>query len=335
MSDTIQDTANLFLENLFSQLNSHQISLEKHWQIDHLCFRTSSLKKYEHYKVEFATIGTLLVESEVNGRPISTFKLNQALHFKDWVIDLIELPAPKAEKPSEDGFEHAEVVCDVPFEEIQKRFAGNTFSTKGVKKLINPEIEIELKKCAIKFHHSSLESVINLEKNDKVMAILRTCGVLEKLNKHHPLIAGAYPLAIDSENAEINILVSSSSLENLKQELQKDFSEFTGFRIHESTIQNSKSLIANFFFDGIKFEIAAQNAPAIRQVAYLQFLAQEKLLKLGSPHFRDIVKKNHRGGAKIDLAFSRALALSGDAYEQMVALQKMGDFELLKMLSKV
>ncbi|HEY1079528.1 MAG TPA: VOC family protein, partial [Bdellovibrio sp.] len=120
-----------FLDLLFIDLTEKQIALSAHWDIDHLCYRSDSLGQYDDLKNSFATFANLLIESDVNGRPIATYKLNQALQFKDWMIDVVELPAPKASKPTTAGFEHIEVVCDVPFTYFEKNFSHLNLHTEG------------------------------------------------------------------------------------------------------------------------------------------------------------------------------------------------------------
>jgi predicted metalloenzyme YecM len=157
--------AQVFLKRLFEALDLRGIQLEHHWNLDHLCYRVSSLEDYNKYKEYLHAFGEFLVESNVNGRPIATYKLSHPISFQHWQIYLVELPAPKAGKKTIDGFEHAEVVCDISFEEIKKRFSAESFDESGTKKDINPELELMLDDIALKFHHDTLESIIAHEKS--------------------------------------------------------------------------------------------------------------------------------------------------------------------------
>lgn len=155
--------AQAFLILLFKDMAEHKIDIPEHWKIDHLCYRVASQSQYEKLKNEFANLGRLLVESEVNGRPIATYKLHQPILHLGSVIDVVELPAPKPGKVTEEGFEHIEIVCDVPFTELEKRYGHLKLDRGGMKKEINPELEICLGPRNLKFHHRSLEEVIAME----------------------------------------------------------------------------------------------------------------------------------------------------------------------------
>lgn len=152
-----------FVRKMVFEMSEVKMPFDPNWQIDHLCYRVESEDQYQLFKSFFATEGKLLIESEVNGRLISTFKLSQPLLVNQHSIDLIELPAPKKSKPQIEGFEHIEIVCHEAFEKIQNSFSVLKFDVSGLKKSINAELELKLNSGSIKFHHQSLETVIAAE----------------------------------------------------------------------------------------------------------------------------------------------------------------------------
>lgn len=159
--------AQVFLEQIFADFQQHQITLAPHWDIDHLCFRVTSEEEYQEFKEHFESYGKLLIESMVGGRLISTYKLNKPVQYLNYKIELVELPAPKKGKPTPTGFEHIEVVCDEPFEVLMEKYKHLTLDTKGLSKELNPELEVVLGERNLKFHHMSLDAVIEIEKGVK------------------------------------------------------------------------------------------------------------------------------------------------------------------------
>lgn len=186
-----------FLELLFEDMQRNSIELMPHWDIDHICYRTHSDHNYLQVKEAFKQFSRVLVESEVNGRLITTFKLKEPIYFNEWQIDLVELPAPKIGKVTKEGYEHIEIVCDCPFREIKEKYSHCEYDEKGLTKDFNKELEIVLGDRNIKFHHSSLESVINMETNELVWNSLNELKILNVLKVYNPLIAGTFPLAIN------------------------------------------------------------------------------------------------------------------------------------------
>jgi predicted metalloenzyme YecM/heme-degrading monooxygenase HmoA len=156
--------AHVFLIHLFQQLKNNRILLKPEWEIDHLCYRTKTIEDYHELKGDFIKLGELIIEGEVNGRPIATYKLNEPVLFKKYKIEIVELPAPKVGKLTTEGFEHVEVVCDISFEQLRKDLQHCKTDESGLTKRVNKEFEVILDSCAIKFHHQTLLSVIEEEK---------------------------------------------------------------------------------------------------------------------------------------------------------------------------
>lgn len=162
LSEVIGDPI-MFLEDIFSKISSIELNVES-YELDHICYRVSSNKLYEIKKRELSQFGELLVESTVNGRFISTYKLLDPIIFEERKIFLIELPSPKASHAYPDGLEHIEFVTKEPLRKIVERYPQYSFETFGINKKINADITLKLGQYCIRFHNQSLEEVIKTEK---------------------------------------------------------------------------------------------------------------------------------------------------------------------------
>lgn len=163
MLETIIGSPSPFLDKIFSSLEREKIDIA-HFELDHICYRVQTNEQYEIKKNQLSSLAELLIEAPVNGRLISTFKLNNPIHYKERKIWLIELPAPKPHSTHAEGLEHVEFVMKHSFDDFEKLYPTIKFNKKGSTKEFNPELEIEFADCAVKFHHLSLESVIQCEK---------------------------------------------------------------------------------------------------------------------------------------------------------------------------
>jgi predicted metalloenzyme YecM len=312
-----------FLESLFQEMKEAGIKLESHWDIDHLCYRSDSQENYQELKCSFEAFGRLLIESVVNGRLISTFKLFRPIECQGWRIDLIELPAPKAGKIVQAGFEHIEIVCDVPFSEIIEKYSHLTMDEKGLNKDYNQELEICLGARNLKFHHSSLASVINLELKAKVWQAIGESKVLKHLKELKPLIAGTFPLAVDIATSDVDVLVETKHLHELDVLLRHHYGQCEGFAVSLNEMDLLPTLVCKFIFNQVPFEIFAQDRPAIKQTAYRHFLIEERLLKFGGDAFYQKVLQARAFGLKTELAFGEVLNLDSDPYIALLNLQKL------------
>lgn len=317
-----------FLNHLFVELETNKIELESHWDIDHLCYRTDTLENYNQLKNLFKTFGKLLIASDVNGREISTYELFKPVIHREWRIDLIELPAPKAGKITVNGFEHVEVVCDVPFEKLIEKYQRLNLDTNGLNKSFNKELEVCLGANNLKFHQLSLLSVINVEKNTKVWNAILNSKILEIFAKNQPLIAGTFPLNVEVETSDVDILLQSTELEAVKLTLNNHFGACQEFSQHTKVIDDLDSLVCHFVFNDVPFEVFVQNKEPVRQTAYLHFLVEERLLKLGGKDFKDKVAEERGKGSKTELAFTTVLGLTEDPFRALLKLQGMTASEL-------
>ena len=151
-----------FLKTIFKHLKNSRLDVSA-YSIDHICYRVESQENYLKKKCELATIGQLLTEADVNGRPISTFKLHQYITYNNYTIPLIELPSPKQGKQYHDGLEHCEFVIDCSFEDMILNNPKLTFKTTNKDNPRNPDISLSFENLSVKFHHQSLEFVIKDE----------------------------------------------------------------------------------------------------------------------------------------------------------------------------
>jgi uncharacterized protein len=324
----------LFLNTISEDLRAKKLVLKPHWNVDHLCYRVSTDAEYQRLKVEFLQFSKLLIESPVNGRMISTFKLLEPLQFLDWQIDLVELPAPKSNSTTPTGFEHIEVVIDVPFSELIKNYAHLDFDSTALAKDFNQELKVRLASGTVKFHHLSLESVVRLENNKPVFGALQRVGILREFRDHDPLVAGTFPLGISTPTSDIDLLMFSKDLKETQERLSKKYSTFFGFRSEQIVVESEHTLLTSFIFDNVPFEIFAQNTPSVRQRGYLHFLVEERLLKLGGSKFLTRVRDLREKGLKTEPAFAQALNLFADPYEALLKLQTQSEVAMRFAISK-
>jgi predicted metalloenzyme YecM len=155
-----------FLTDLFNRIEDIELDV-KTFFMDHICYRVDSEDNYKLKKADLMSHGELLIESMVNGRLISTFKLHSPIVFRDREVALLELPAPKSGHSYKSGLEHVEFVTKDPLQKIVDRYPQYAFEVFGIHKKINADITLKLGDYCIRFHNQSLEDVIKLEKKNE------------------------------------------------------------------------------------------------------------------------------------------------------------------------
>jgi predicted metalloenzyme YecM len=136
--------------------------------MDHCCWRVETDKEYKLNYDYLLELGSLLVEDMIGGRMISTFKLHVPVDLGNGKsVQLIELPMPKENRHYATGWEHCEFVVglDVDLLKFTQRYPHLKWDLSGLEKDFNSDVRIELNDViCCKFHHLSLETVIEIEK---------------------------------------------------------------------------------------------------------------------------------------------------------------------------
>lgn len=267
-----------FLERLFEEVKTSALTLNPHWSIDHICYRTESLAQYKEGKRSALQFSDMIHESKVNGRDIAIFKLHTPLLFWDCTIDILELPAPKQGSSYAAGFEHIEMVCDEDLSVLKSSWQNHNpeLSTKE----LNPELKVAFPSGSIKFHNMSLVSLIHLETNRPVFQAIENLKIINDLKSYSPQIVGTFPLALETPQSDVDIVVSHTNLEELKHTLIKYYSHLPQFHCHSGCILDSDSLTCGFTYKNIPFEIFAQTKNVFYKMAIAIFISKNAYLKL-------------------------------------------------------
>ena len=150
---------NEFLKKIFDSLKKDKVDVSK-LELDHICYRVETLGRYNELRESLLELGSLLTESQIGGRAISSFKLNKPLIYKDRKIWCVELPSPKKGSFYAEGYEHVEFVIDLDFNKFEDLHSNVEFDKRAISKEINPDIIIKYDGFQVKFHHNTLEYVI-------------------------------------------------------------------------------------------------------------------------------------------------------------------------------
>ncbi|MDD0854285.1 VOC family protein [Halobacteriovorax sp. GB3] len=329
MKSQLYNEAKLFLDKLLTEVETKNIDL-KNYEIDHICFRVNSLDNYEKYKGIFQDFGKLLTEADVNGRPIATYKLYEPIIHSKYLIDLIELPAPKPGKATEEGFEHIEIVTDQTFHDLAEDLKDFKLKTSGLKKDFNQELALELDCGVIKFHHKSLEQVIQIEEDKRIMDFIETSKVYAVLKDYEPCISGTLPLDIAHRDSDLDILFQTENLDQFISDAKKVFGNHKDFSCRKSSHQGFDTAVINFTFKELPVELFAQNRCVYQQQANQHFLIEGRMLKIFGEEFKKKVRKLKADGIKTEPAFGEVFQLE-DPYRELIEINKLSDLEISKL----
>jgi predicted metalloenzyme YecM len=294
------------------------------WIIDHICYRTSTFEEYQRlchqlvFDQNSDLNGRLLSEAPVNGRPISTIRLNKPLSSTENLIEAIELPAPKPGKPYLSGFEHIEVVIIETFNQLETRHPSLEFE-KSDGPSINPEVTLSLRSGRIKFHHLPLSSIIAIENHHDLHQWLESTNLMAKMAAWRPLFSGSIPLEIDLPGSDLDILLEATDLERDSVAIKKALGRSIDLTWKPAVSSHGgRALIARIKNAPRTIELFLSETPVLRQNSHRHLLSEYLYLLAKGESLRTEVRKLKQSGLRTEPAFAAALDITGDPYQELL-----------------
>lgn len=156
----------------------------------------------------------------------------------------------------------------------------------------------------------------------KVYKTVTKNKIFEKLSKYNPIIVGTFPLGINIECSDIDIIGQTNDFTKSVDDLIEKFAEYHDFKIQLTEIDNSNHILCSFRIKKFRIEIFIEDKAPIEQLAYKHMLIEAKILKSKGDDFKQEVIQLKNKGLKTEEAFALLLGLDGDPYQMLL------DFEL-------
>ena len=152
----------------------------------------------------------------------------------------------------------------------------------------------------------------------KVYKTIKKFDVLEKLNKYNPIIVGTFPLKINVECSDIDIIGQTDNFNDTIDDLIEKFCQNHDFMIQVSEDETSKFVLCSFWLKKFRVEIYLENKNPIDQMAYKHMLIEAKILdKMGESFKENIINLKNKG-IKTEEAFAQLLQLEGNPYDALL-----------------
>ena len=102
-----------------------------------------------------------------------------------------------------------------------------------------------------------------------------------KLKAHDPMWVGSFPVGIDSDESDIDIVCNPSSLRPFLRQVRSLYGDCDNFRLTWKAIERVPTVIARFTCGEFDLEIYGQPKPTANQAAVMFMLVAARLLAIG------------------------------------------------------
>lgn len=155
----------------------------------------------------------------------------------------------------------------------------------------------------------------------RIFQVLENSQIFQKLKLYNPILAGTFPIGINIDGSDLDIILETRNLETLKKLLISEFQDQEQFSIDLIEINEVKPLVCKFQLEEFPVEIFAQNQPTYLQNAYLHMIKEFEILEKENHEFRRKIIELKKLGLKTEPAFAKLLGLSKNPYVELLKYQ--------------
>ncbi len=159
-------------------------------------------------------------------------------------------------------------------------------------------------------------------------------NLLELLRSFHPVIAGTYPLGIQVDGSDIDILCEVPDLGTFETFLAEHPEWFESARRSPVEHVEPAACAVELEIEDLKVEVFAQPLPIHRQIGFRHMVVEGRLLAEGGPPLAEAIRKLKSQGHKTEPAFAKVLGLEGDPYKAVLELESADAAELRRLVER-
>lgn len=116
------------------------------------------------------------------------------------------------------------------------------------------------------------------------------------MKPYKPVWVGSYPLGIDAETSDINILLEPEQLRVFLVDVRKHYGHHDDFKLVWKAINKTPTIVARFQVKGFWVDMFAQCRPLNEQDAFVQMLMTARLLAIGGDEACEGIRQNKTNG---------------------------------------
>ncbi len=162
--------------------------------------------------------------------------------------------------------------------------------------------------------------------------VLRELDVFFQLKAYAPMLAGSYPLDLEVDDSDLDILCEAQNLLAFEQKLNELYHHHQDFHCEAQLDGALPTMFASLRCQGMLVEFFAQQIPVRHQAGFRHMEMEERLLRLGGYQARRAIRTLKAQGVKTEPAFAKYFGIDGDPYEALLTLAKLDDAALRREL---
>lgn len=158
--------------------------------------------------------------------------------------------------------------------------------------------------------------------------VLIELDLFSVLADFEPVLAGTFPLGLETPQSDLDILCYAEDLAYFEQLVTAVYGDEDEFEVRHVEKNRLPSVICDFRYQNIPIQLFAQPRPTEEQHAYRHMIAEARLLREGGEDALHAIRELKRDGMKTEPAFAEYFCLADDPYEALLTLADASAEEL-------
>lgn len=170
------------------------------------------------------------------------------------------------------------------------------------------------------------------ERQRDAFRVLIELDIFSILAEFDPVLAGTFPLGIETPTSDLDILCYTEDLDRFTTLVTAVYGDEEGFEIHQTVKNGIETVVCNFQVRNMPVQLFAQPLPTEEQVAYRHMVAEARLLREAGEEARLAIRELKLEGVQTEPAFADYFCLPGDPYEAVLELADVSAEELSEVV---
>lgn len=158
--------------------------------------------------------------------------------------------------------------------------------------------------------------------------VLIELDLFSVLAEFDPVLAGTFPLGIETPTSDLDILCCAGDLEHFDEVVTAVYEDQDDFVIEHKEKNGLATVICHFRARNMSIELFAQQLATEEQVAYKHMVAEARLLREGGEEALYAIRELKMDGMKTEPAFGHYFCLPDDPYASLLHLADVSAEEL-------
>ncbi|MDY6938248.1 MAG: DUF4269 domain-containing protein [Cyanobacteriota bacterium] len=167
----------------------------------------------------------------------------------------------------------------------------------------------------------------------RVYDLLQEHRILEELQDFDRAVVSTICVGFDIPTSDIDIICCAPNLCELETVLRECYGQHECFSLRYRPPKGD-SLVCSFWLEEFEIEIFGSLEPIECQHAYRHLGVMDRLAFLGGISLQEDIRQLKKSGLKTEPAIAKYLQLPGNPYEAVLALERVGDRNLLELIQR-